>query len=217
MEFKSVLNKAISHKAMLEATKKDYDSNLGLIMNNLNDLKTLNEIYKTTLLAHDYLEALIKEESSAFIKKVRDILDYGIKTIFFDEDYSVDVRVDDDNTSIHLISKDIDGNVISPDIKNCGGGIRTVCGIMLQLFFIFHYKAEPIIFIDEGFTQVSSQYIPYLMGLLQELSEKNGLKILLITHDVRVMSYADKVYEILDGQAVLRTGSSNVSVQKGDD
>ena len=50
------------------------------------------------------------------------------------------------------------------------------------------------------------------MGLIQEMSEKKGLKILLITHDTRIVSYADKVYEIVDGKAILKkskTGGSN--------
>lgn len=204
MEFSGVLNKAISHKAKLDNIQKDFDDNLSKINKFQEDLKTLNACYTTTSTAHEYLESLIKTESSRFIKKIRDILDYGVKTIFFDEEYSIDIRTEDTNTTIHLVYTDKLGNIISPDIKHCGGGVRTVVGVLLNLFFIFHYKTEPIIFVDEGFSQVSSIYIPYLMGLLQELSDKNGLKILLITHDMRIMSYADKVYEILDGKAYLR-------------
>jgi ABC-type lipoprotein export system ATPase subunit len=55
------------------------------------------------------------------------------------------------------------------------------------------------------------------MGLLQEMSEKNGLKIMLITHDTRFMSYADKVYEIVDGKSVLKkTKTPNIEVKVGD-
>jgi len=218
MEFVHVMNQAISHKAKLENIQKDYDDNLSRIMKNQADLSMLIGLYNTTTTALEYLETLIKEESTKFIKKIRDILDYGVKTIFYDEDYSIDIMTVEDRTSIHLITKDEFENVINPDIKNCGGGIRSCVGIILQLYFLFHYKAEPIIFVDEGFSQVSSQYIPYLMGLLQELSERNGLKILLITHDVRMMSYADKVYTVESGKAVLRKDTnSNVKVVGGED
>jgi DNA repair exonuclease SbcCD ATPase subunit len=216
LEFSKTFNQAIAHKAKLDNMKKDYDDNLVKIGRYHTNLNALNNMFIVTCTAHDYLETLVKEESTKFVRRLRDILDYGVKTIFYDEEYSIDVRTEEDSATIHLVTKDDCGNVISPDIKVCGGGIRTVVGIMLQLFFIFHYKAEHVIFIDEGFTQVSSQYIPYLMGLLQELSEKNGLKLLLVSHDVRVMGYADKVYEIVEGKAYLRKGKdSKVSVVGG--
>jgi DNA repair exonuclease SbcCD ATPase subunit len=217
MEVSMLFNKAMQHKAKLENTLIDYNDTLSKIDKCQKDLLILNEMLKTTTIAHEYLEALIKEESLKFVRKIKDILDYGVKSIFFDEEYSIDIRNNEDKTTIHLITTDEEGNKISPDIKDCGGGIRTVVGIMLQLYFIFHYKSERIIFIDEGFTQVSSIYIPYLMGLLQEMSEKNGLKIMLITHDTRFMSYADKVYEIIEGKSVLKkTKTPNIEVKVGD-
>ena len=213
MEFTAVFNKALKHKARVENTQKDFDDNIVRMGGYKSELNLLNGLYKNTSLAHDYLEALIKEESTKFIKRLRDVLDYGVKTIFYDEEYSIDIRTENDNTSIHLITKDVDGNQISPDIKVCGGGIRCCVGVLCQLFVLFHYRSAPILFVDEGFTQLSSQYIPYLMGLLQELSEKNGLKILLISHDPRLISHADKVYSIEDGKAVLKkSGGSNLRV-----
>lgn len=203
MDCSNIFNKAISHKAKLENMEKDYVDNQFKIQRYEKDLNTLNSIYVTSEAGYDYLEALIKEESTRFIKRLNEILDYGVKTIFYDMNYSVDVRVEENCASIHLVYEDDDGNKLSPDIKYCGGGIRTVIGALLQLFFIFHYKTEKILIVDEGFSQVSSLYIPYFIALLKEMSDKNGLKILLITHDVRLMSYGDKVYEIRDGKSYL--------------
>ena len=112
----------------------------------------------------------------------------------------MDIRVTDNNkATIHLIYEDDNGNLVEPDINSCGGGIRTIIGLMMQVFFILLYKAEPIIFIDEGLSQVSSTYLPTMFGLLKELADKNSLKILLITHDVRFTDYADKAYKVKDG------------------
>ena len=218
MEFTKVFNVALAHKSRIDTVQRDFEDNQTKIGNYNSDLKVLNELYKTTDYAHIYLEALIKEEATKFIRNLRDILDKGVKDIFYDEQYSIDIRTKDDTTTIHLITSDAEGNQISPDIKYCGGGIRTVVGVLFQIYFIFHYKSEPIIFVDEGFSQVSSQYIPYLMGLIQELSERNGMKILLITHDDRFKTYANKVYEIMDGTAVLKKGKiSNVDIKGGND
>ena len=95
---------------------------------------------------------------------------------------------------------DDNGNRISPDIKDCGGGIRTVVGLLLQIFFLFHYNVEKILIIDEGLSQVSSEYLPNLFGLVDALAKKNHLKVLLITHDSRMTEYASRQY-IVDGNS----------------
>ena len=61
---------------------------------------------------------------------------------------------------------------------------------------------EPILFVDEGFSQVSSQYLPNLFSIIQEVTKKNGLKLLLVTHDTRILKYADRRYEIQNGIAI---------------
>lgn len=72
----------------------------------------------------------------------------------------------------------------------------------MQIFFIVHYELEPILFVDEGFSQVSSQYLPNLFSIIQEVTKKNGLKLLLVTHDTRILKYADRRYEIQNGIAI---------------
>ncbi len=211
MEFTKIFNQALSHKATLDNMQKDLDDNIAKIIKSKNEVTLLGNILNSTANAHLYLETLIKEESSKFIKRYRDILDHAVKTIFYDEEYSIDIRSNEDNTTIHLLSTDLEGNKISPDIKYCGGGIKTVVGAVSQIFFIFHYKAEPIMFIDEGFSQLSTQYIPYFMGLIEEMASKNHLKILLITHDPRMMSYADKTYEVIGGKTILKKNRNNTA------
>ena len=72
----------------------------------------------------------------------------------------------------------------------------------MQIFFIVHYELEAILFVDEGFSQVSSQYLPNLFSIIQEVTKKNGLKLLLVTHDTRILKYADRRYEIQNGIAI---------------
>lgn len=199
----TLLEKAINHKAMIDAYRKDIANNKYMIEQKGKELKDLNSLYQTTQFSYEYLNKLVKEESSKFIKKLNDVLDYGVKTIFDDCNYSIEIRVSDNNkATIHLVYDDENGNKIDPIIQNVGGGIRTVVGLLMQIFFIFHYKTEPIIFCDESLSQISSAYLPNTFSLIDELAKKNGLKILLITHDERFIKYADKRYMIADGRAV---------------
>lgn len=199
-----MLSKAISHKAIVDSTRKDVADNRILIEEKTKRLESLNELVKNTKFSVEYLDKLIKEESGKFIKRLNGVLDYGIKTVFDDCEYSIEIRVsDNDKATIHLVYDSETGDKIEPNVQQCGGGIRTVVGILAQIYFIFFYKVEPIIFIDEGLSQLSSRYVPNLMSLIKELADKNGLKILLITHDDRFLQYATQCYEIDNGKAVL--------------
>lgn len=202
MEFNDLVRKAISHKASVDSAGRDIRDNEIVLAKREKELENVKLVFQTTKFAYAYLDQLVKEESGKFIKRLNEILDFGVKTIFDDCDYSIEIRVSENSkATIHLVYDDDDGNKLSPDIQICGGGIRTVVGVLMQIFFIFHYKTEPILFVDEGFSQVSSQYLPNLFSLIGEMCEKNGLKVLLVTHDERMIPYATKRYEIQNGKA----------------
>lgn len=219
-DFTFIVNSAIAHKARLDTARQDFDDNLLKIDINEKELLLVNDLYKNTKLAFAYLDKLINEESVKFIKKLQELITYGLRIIFYDCEYSCDIRVSDkDKATIHLVYVDDEGNTVSPDIKNCGGGVRTVVGVILQTYFLMHYNAEPILFVDEGFSAVSSSYIPYFMAFLEEMAVKKHLKILLITHDTRLESYGTKVYRITKGVSKLVSntgGSVTVKVEGGE-
>ena len=56
-----------------------------------------------------------------------------------------------------------------------------------------------MVFLDEAFSQVSDQYIPYLNQLLSGLKEAYGMIIVLITHDPRFSELADRTYDVSNG------------------
>lgn len=188
----------------LEFIQNEIEKNNKEIAKKEQQLTKLN-VYNTDLqFARNYLDLLIKNESNSFIKSINEILNYGLKAIFYDCDYSIDINIDNEKSksNIYLVYTDENGNKISPNIQQCGGGIKTVIGVLLQIFFIVHYELEPILFVDEGFSQVSSQYLPNLFSIIQEVTKKNCLKLLLVTHDTRILKYADRRYEIQNGIAI---------------
>lgn len=208
MNIDELLKKAITHKAVLDTAKKDIANNSIMIQELTTKVKELNKSIIDTKYISNYLDTLIKEESNKFIKNLNGMLDYGVKTIFDDCEYSIEIRVQDNKATIHLVYDDENGNKLEPDIKNCGGGIRTVVGYLMQVAFITHYRLEPIMFIDEGLSQLSSQYIPNFMELIRMMAEKNSLKVVLITHDDRFIDYATKHYEVKHGKATLIKGDT---------
>ena len=211
VDFKELENKVIKHKASIDTSKEDILYNLEQIKEEQKTLEELTRSLNTLNYSYTYLDSIVKEESGKFIKKITEMLDYGVKTIFFDKDYSIDIRVTDNNkASIHLIYEDDNGILVEPEICNVGGGIRTVVGCLMQTYFIYLYKSEPVLFVDEGFSAISDLYVQPFFELLDELAKKNGFKILLVTHDKRFidLSTVKKVYEVKDGHVLEIGGKS---------
>lgn len=204
IDMKDLVNSAIAHQAVLKQSDRDIRDNNIRIEEEQRKLNNLINENKLTKFSYEYLDKLVKEESGKFIKNISDMLNYAVKTIFFDCDYNIEIRTEDNRTTIRLRYINDDGQQVDADIKDCGGGVRSIIGCLLQCFFLMKYKAEPILFLDESLSQISNAYLPVFLELLDELSKKNGLKILLITHDVRLENASTVVnhYRIEKGYAI---------------
>ena len=62
-----------------------------------------------------------------------------------------------------------------------------------------------IIFADEPTGELDSVTSIKIISLFKELIAKEGITIVMTTHDPRMMEYGDRVYEILDGQIISKT------------
>lgn len=76
-----------------------------------------------------------------------------------------------------------DGEEIDP-LTASGGGVVDVAAFALRLsaFLISNEKPPPVIILDEPFRFVSEEYQPAVAELLEEMSEKLGIQIIMITH-----------------------------------
>lgn len=196
MDFNQLYTAAQQHNGKLSAAREDVMRLQKKIDSVEKELADLTAYRKDVEWAYEYLDVVVKDKSEKFIRYLESILDNGVQTIFDDREYKVRILTEEKRVSIHLVYEDEDGNTLSPDIRLCGGGVRTVIGLLLQVFFLFHYKVERLLIIDEGLSQLSDAYLPKLFGLLDELAKNNDLKILLITHDTRMTEYADAQYVV---------------------
>ena len=107
---------------------------------------------------------------------------------------------------IYLIDIQEDGTKVRTNIKDNGFGIKTVIGFILQVYFILYHKLSPVMFVDEGFSAISSNYLPYLKSLFNNLRDKYGFIFVLVAHDIRFLDLADKMYEVKNGEVRLKNG-----------
>lgn len=151
----------------------------------------------------DVLKEIVDKMSQQHIEKIVDLLTYALKTIFYDKDYSVEVLLGDKRNAktaeFQLVERTEDKVIRSSFDEGIGGGIIAIVGCVLQVYYIGMLNLSPIIFIDEGFSQVSSQYIDPLLQFIEELASMKNFIMVLVTHDTRLMHRAVRTYEVDEG------------------
>lgn len=153
--------------------------------------------------AIDCLKEIMDKMSQEHVERIVNLLTYALQTIFYDKDYSVEIVTSDKRNvktaEISLVERQED-KVIRSSFDDIGGGVVAVCGLVLQVYYCNVLKQAPILFLDEQLSQVSENYVPTLMQFVKELASTKDLIMVLISHDNRYISYADKTYRVDDGQ-----------------
>lgn len=204
--YQTMYNKAIVKKSNLELqlqqlddTKQSYNTALVELQQILQDQQT----YEQSI---DILKKMMDKLSKSQITHLSDLLNSAVQTIFFDRQYSIELQVTElrnQNQLKILLHEDTnEGHVVS-DINDNGYGLKGIIGFILQCYFIIYYKQTPILFLDEAFGNLSSQYLPYLKSLINSLTAKYGFQFVLITHDERLMELADRTYRVRLGNVQL--------------
>ena len=205
--YNALYNKAIQIKSKyetIEAQLNNREIEKEQLTDNMKNLLHKQMIYEDAI---SYMKELIDALSRTHINHLEKLLNSAVTTIFFDKKYKIQFEVSEYRNSnclsIYLIETQEDGLEIKTDIKDNGFGIKTIIGFILQVYFILYHKLSPIIFIDEGFSNLSLQYIPYLRSLLTSLKEEYGFIFVLVSHDPRLIDIADQTYEVKNGEVRL--------------
>lgn len=206
-DYQSYYNKAVAIKSNLELLQKQKET---LIVNKQDIVDKMRDTIKcidTYEKAIDYLKQIIESLSKSQIEHLEALINSALTTIFFDQTYSVDLVITElrntNNLQIMFNKIDESGNRITSKIIDNGFGVQSIIGFVLQVYFIMYHKLFPILFLDEAFSTLSDDYIPYLKSLINSLSDKYGFIFVLITHDTRFMEIADRTYRVKEGKVFL--------------
>ena len=207
--YNSLYHKAIQLKSKYETLENQYQQTLQEKVDLTNQMKDkLNKqmIYEDAI---SYMKEIIDVLSRSHIDHLESLLNSAVSTIFYDKNYRVEFEISEYRNSnclnIYLIETLTDGTEIKTDIKDNGFGIKTIIGFVLQIYFILYHNLAHILFMDEAFSALSSQYLPYLRSLLTSLKEEYDFIFVLIAHDERLIEIADSTYEVKDGEVKFKT------------
>jgi ABC-type lipoprotein export system ATPase subunit len=83
-----------------------------------------------------------------------------------------------------------------------GNGVRNVVSFIYTSFYLISKGNAPIIFADEAYHGISESYLERFFTFVRSLCKARGIAFILITHDNRFLSYADKRYIVSEGDIV---------------
>lgn len=195
---------SISLKSSITNTKRVLSQ---LKLNYEEKKKEYEELTKKSVLQEEglnLLKNLIQTMATEHINEVADFINEGLKTIFYDKEYKIEIEIEDKRNlkqaNLYLIEKNGEDILKSSLKDSVGGGVLVTIGFLLQVFYIQYHGLSPIIFLDEAFTQLSDKYIVYLKMFIEDLAKRLGFIFVLITHDERLMHNAAKTYEVEGGR-----------------
>lgn len=131
---------------------------------------------------------------------LQDTLNTAMQYVMKDKDYSVKLELEDKRGAKTLNLALIDNEKgFEVDLKDgVGQGVRTIISFVLKAYYLVNDNSK-VLLLDEKYSALSAQYIPYFMEFLKKFCETKDFIIVMITHDNRFMHYADKAYIVADG------------------
>lgn len=199
---KDILDLLIKYRGIqsaIESTNnsiKDIESNLANLESDRDTLKLCKPV----------IDDIISKFSDSLLRKLEELLTIGLKKIFYDRDYSIQIKVVDKRNSkcVEMLLND-NGNLIPIKNSSVAGGVLVVIAAIIQIFYIVNLpNVRNYLFLDEQFSQISAQYIDTFMEFVKTMCNETGMSIVLITHDNKFMKYGDRVYTADKGKFTLQ-------------
>jgi DNA repair exonuclease SbcCD ATPase subunit len=148
--------------------------------------------------AREYYRKAVDIVYERSIKELKDILNSALQYIFFDENYSIEIELTDKRGKSLNIRIFLDGKPANLK-RGTGMGVKTVISAVLHMYYL-QCKNSKVLMLDEAYSAVSAEYVDRFFDFLHQMCEKLGFKIILITHDERLLKYGDKRYIIDKGE-----------------
>lgn len=205
-DYNQLKAQAISKLSEINVLKQQRQQTQASI-NEVNDSNTnLKEQSRLLTESLEVVKVCINKLSEGHISHLQDLVNSMLSTVFYDKQYAIDMQLNDTKNGkildLYLVdstfSKD---DPVVTDLQSNGGGLQTVVGFVLQIYFIIYFKQERILFLDEALSAVSSEYIPTLVDFMRGLVDKYQFKFVAIFHDTRFSEYADTIYQVSNGTA----------------
>lgn len=156
---------------------------------------------------------LILQESA---RLTQEHLQYRIGTLVtlameavFDDPYRLEVLFENARGRTQASINFMRGDEILSPLDASGGGAVDVAafGLQVSLWTLQNPRTRPVLFLDEPLKWLKGGSLPEKgAAMLQEISQKLGIQIIMVSHAPELISHADKVFRV--------TKKNNISTVK---
>lgn len=184
-------------KYRLETLAKTKEFNIQKTEELNNTLSEITNEMTFIIEAREYYRKAVDIVYERSIKELKEILNSALSYIFYDENYRVEIELTDKrgkSLNIRLFQDDKPVNLK----RGTGMGVKTAISAVLHMYYL-QCKNSKVLMLDEVYSAVSKEYLDRFFDFLHQMCEKLGFKIVLITHDERLLKYGDKKYQIDKG------------------
>lgn len=204
MTYQELFLRAVRVQSSLQQAQRSLSSALQQLSAYEAELEVATQNHENMIDAIAKFKLVIDSFSTSHIKEIESLVTLALQTIFTDRDYTFKINVSDKRNAkqaeFYLVD---DGNEIPLNKYHTAAGILTVVGLTLQLYFINYLKLSPIITLDEGLSQLSTDYLPGLFEFFEKLKEQKKYIFILISHDPRFLEFANRIYQVNSGTYTL--------------
>ncbi|VVB50686.1 Uncharacterised protein [uncultured archaeon] len=185
-------------EAKIQSMAYDVKANKALLDKSRTELQGLQEQMKVLEQAGETLKRIGEQKKKATIEMFERVVTMAVKEVFgFDYKFVIEVSAEKKVlTKFKLLQND----GLELDIMtSCGGGVVDVVAFVLKALMLASIRPqrEPIMFLDESFSHVSSEYVPKVAMLLKSLSEQLNMRFLLVTHQHAFLEVATNGYSLV--------------------
>jgi ABC-type iron transport system FetAB ATPase subunit len=153
-----------------------------------------------------FLNAYADDRQAVVQSQIENIVSKGLRQIFA-EDLTlrlVNRQVGRRPELDFVLVSQIGSETLETSILDArGGGVAAVAGFLIQAVLVLLTPGlRPIVFLDEVFAQVSSEYEEPLADFIAELVHRSELQVVLVTHSTAYSQAADRQYRFAQIQGV---------------
>lgn len=153
-----------------------------------------------------FLATYSDERQAVVYRQIEGVVTQGLRTVF-GEDFKLIIRpkMVGRRPELDFVLVSADGGLETSIMDARGGGVAAVAGFLIQVVLVLLTpNLRPVVFLDESFAHVSSNFEDPLADFIQELVERTPLQVVLVTHSPTYASYADRTYRFTQSNGLTK-------------
>lgn len=165
------------------------------------EVKRLEGEDEILALTSKLLRTLMDMQVTEAKKVVETLLTEGLQNVFVDQDLRVraDVEESRGRVAMNLVTVEhhADGKVTEgiSDEAN-GGAVTTVQSVLMRIITTMKREQRRILALDESLPAFDDDYVIEMMRFMQQICERLGFDIVMVTQNRSLTSYANRAYDL---------------------